>query len=201
MAPAPPVRPTPSVRDAPRVAPGGLRELGLPNWVIGRVAGLGMGTASPNLFTTVGRNRRLLRPWLRFAARLMPAGKLPRRDTEMAILRIAHLRGSVYEHQHHERIGRRFGIDDAVLARVHEGPDADGWSPRERALLRAIDGLVADGDLDDATWAALREHVSEVDAIEFVMVVTQYDALATVLGTLRVSPDDPKPPPRWLRRS
>ena len=186
------VRPTPSIRDAPRIAPGGLRELGLPNWLIARVAGLGMGTAMPNLFTTVGRNRRLLRPWLRFAGRLMPGGRLPRRDTEIAILRIAHLRESVYEHQHHERMGRKHGVDAATLARVHEGPDADGWSPRDRALLRAVDGLVADGDLDDPTWSALREHVDEADAIEFLMLVTQYDGLATVLGTLRISPDDPR---------
>jgi alkylhydroperoxidase family enzyme len=159
-----------------------------------------MGTASPNLFATVGRHRRLFRGWLRFASRLMPSGELPRRDTELVILRVAHLRRAVYEHEHHARMGRRFGIDDVVLARVAEGPHAPGWSPRERALLAAADGLLADGDLDDAAWAGLRAHLDEREAIELLFLVGHYDLLATVIGTLRIAPDHPRPLPRLLRR-
>ncbi|CAB4892718.1 unannotated protein [freshwater metagenome] len=195
------IRPLPSPGASPRVVPGGLRDLGAINWGITRIAGLGMGTASPNLFATMGRNRRLFRAWLRFAGHLMPGGRLPRRDTEMVILRVAHLRRAVYEHQHHERLGRRHGIDATTLTRIHDGPDADGWSPRDRAVLRAVDSLVADGDLDDATWDALGAHLGRSDVVELVMLVSQYDALATFLGTLRIAPDDPQPLRRRLRRA
>jgi alkylhydroperoxidase family enzyme len=195
------VRPLPRDGGAPRVRPGGFRELGLRNWAITRVAGLGMGTASPNLFATMGRHRSLFRHWLVLASRLMPRGRLPRHDTELAILRVAHLRGAVYEHQHHVRVGRPHGIDPDVVRRIQGGPDAAGWSPRERALLSAVDGLVRDGDLDDPTWAALREHLDEQDAIELVVLVGQYDALATFLGTLRIAPDDPQPLRRRLGRA
>ena len=39
---------------------------------------------------TIARHRRLFRPWLRFAATLMPGGVLPRADSELVILRVAH---------------------------------------------------------------------------------------------------------------
>lgn len=195
------VRPLPGPGGPPRVAPGGLRDLGVLNWGIARIAGLGMGTSSPNLFATMGRDPRLFRSWLRFMGHLMPGGRLPRRDTELVILRVAHLRRAFYEHQHHERLGRQHGIDAAMVERIHEGPEADGWSPRDLAILRAVDGLVADGGLDDPAWDALSAHLGRSDVIEFVLLVSQYDALATFLGTLRIAPDDPQPLARRIRRA
>jgi AhpD family alkylhydroperoxidase len=173
----------------PRIAPGGRRDVGLFAWGFARVAGRVARTNPPHLFLTMGRQRRLFRGWLRFAGRLMPGGTLPRRDTELVILRVAHLRGCRYEFEHHVRLGRRAGVGAADVERIQDGPDAEGWSGREQALLRAADALVRDRDLDDATWSALRTHVDDPQAIEFVLLVGHYDMLATFLLTLRVEPD------------
>jgi alkylhydroperoxidase family enzyme len=177
------------VSERPRIAPGGRRELGFPTWAFTRIAGRVTGTGPPNLFTTLGRHPRLFRGWLRFAGRLMPRGRLPRRDTELVILRVAHLRGSTYEWQHHVRLGRRAGIGEEELRRLTEVPAADGWSPRESALLAAVDELDADGDLTDATWAPLAQHLDESELIEFVLLVGHYEMLATAIATLRIQPD------------
>ncbi|MDQ1680340.1 MAG: hypothetical protein QOI42_1199 [Frankiaceae bacterium] len=76
----------------PRIEPGTREQTGTVNALIARAIGLASGTAGPPaLFTTLGRHRRLFRPWLRFAGRLMPGGKLPRRDGELVILRVATL--------------------------------------------------------------------------------------------------------------
>jgi AhpD family alkylhydroperoxidase len=176
----------------PRIAPGGRRELGVATWAVAHVAGLATGTAPPNLFTTLGRHRRLFRGWLRFAARLMPRGTLPRRETELVILRVAHMRDCAYEFEHHVRLGRRAGVDATAVARVVEGPQADGWSPRERALLAAADELVATRDLGDETWALLREHLDDRAAIELCLLVGHYEMLATTIAALRIQPDAPR---------
>ena len=63
----------------------------------------------PNLFSTLARHRRLFRAWLRFAGALMPRGSLPRADTELVILRVAHNSRCEYEWRHHERLGPRPG--------------------------------------------------------------------------------------------
>ena len=151
-----------------------------------------MRTNPPNLFLTLGRHRKLFRRWLWFAGALMPGGKLPRRETELVILRVAHLRSCDYEFEHHVRLGRRAGLGDADIARVVEGPVDEGWSPREHALLTAVDRLHDERDLDDATWAALREHLDEREAIELCLLAGHYEMLATAIAALRIQPDRPR---------
>jgi AhpD family alkylhydroperoxidase len=173
----------------PRIAPGQRKDVGLFAWGFGQLAGRVSRTNPPNLFLTMARQRKLFRGWLFFAGRLMPGGSLPRRDTELLILRVAHLRGCAYEFEHHVRLGKRAGVTAADVERVQKGPDADGWSARERALVGAADELVLERRLDDPAWAALREHLDEPQAVEFLLLVGHYDMLATFLLTLGVQPD------------
>jgi AhpD family alkylhydroperoxidase len=174
---------------APRVAPGGLRELGPVNHAIAGIAGRVVGGRRPNVFTVLGRQRRLFRAWLFFSAALMPFGRLPRRETELVILHVATLRGCDYELDHHRRIGRRVGLRPDEVE--HAGDAAwSGWSERQRALLDVASSLVRERDVDDVTWARLRRHLDEATAIELLMLCGQYDALATTLMTLRVPLDD-----------
>ena len=174
----------------PRIRPGRRADVGLINWSISRVAGRVAGTNPPNLFLTMSRHRRLFRGWLRFAGRLMPGGSLSRRETEMVIVRVAHLRDSAYELHQHRRLARRAGMDEAEIERVATGPSDEGWSPRERALLEATDELISSQDVSDATWTRLKEHLDERRCIELVMLVGHYDMLATFIRTLRIDPDE-----------
>lgn len=174
---------------SPRIAPGTRREAGLFAWGFARVAGRVAGTNPPNLFLTMARRPKLFRGWLRFAGRLMPGGTLPRRETELTILRVAHLRDCAYEFEHHVALGRRAGVTADDVARVKDGPAALGWSGRERALLDAVDQLHERQDLDDTRWSALRTHVDEATAIEFLLLVGHYEMLATFINTLRIEPD------------
>lgn len=184
---------------APRIPPGDRRDVGLVNWTISAVSGRATGTTPPNLFLTLGRDRRLFRGWLRFAGRLMPGGRLPRRETEMVILRVAHRRDCRYELAHHARLGRRAGLSPTDVAAATDAPGDEslsalaGLTARERALLQAADALVRDRDLDDAAWSALRDHLDEREAIELCLLVGHYDMLATTIAALRIQPDLPRP--------
>ncbi|GAA1989347.1 carboxymuconolactone decarboxylase family protein [Amycolatopsis minnesotensis] len=177
---------------APRITPGGRAETGRFAWAVAWISGRVGGTTPPNLFLTMARHRRLFRGWLRFAGRLMPGGTLPRRETELVILRVAHVRQCRYEFEHHVRLGARAGVTAQDVQRVEAGPDAPGWSSRERALLAAVDVLLEHRDLDDATWSALRARLDERAAIEFLLLVGHYDMLAGFLATLRIQPDEPR---------
>jgi AhpD family alkylhydroperoxidase len=172
-----------------RIPPGTARDIGRLNFAIARVLGLAAGGRPPNVFTTLARHRRLFRPWLRFAGRLMPRGRLPRADTELLILRVAHNTGCDYEWGHHERLGRRAGLTPDDIRRVRDGAEAEGWSPRQRLLLRAADELHGDRTISDALWAELRPGLSDADLIELCMLVGHYEMLAMTLNSLRVQPD------------
>lgn len=175
--------------DRPRIVPGGRADLGLVGWAISRGSGIVQGTTPPNLFRTLGRHRPLFRGWLRFAGRLMPGGKLARRESELVILRVAHLRSCAYELEHHLRLGARAGLTPAELARVQDPVMGGAWSPRDRAILEVVDALHHDQDLDDATWAALRAQLDEREAIELLLLAGHYEMLATTIQALRVQPD------------
>jgi alkylhydroperoxidase family enzyme len=173
----------------PRIAPGSRSQVGWINRAIADAAGRISGTTPPNLFLTLGRHRKLFRAWLRFAGRMMPRGTLPRRETELVILRVAHLCDSAYEFEHHVRLGRRIGLGLEDIEAVTKPLGESSWPAREAAILGAVDRLHRDRDLDDASWLELRRHLDDVECIELLMLVGHYEMLATFLQTLRVSPD------------
>lgn len=178
-------------RDGARIGPGNRRELGWVNFAIAKIAGRATRGRPPHIFTTLGRHRGLFRRWLWFAGALMPGGKLPRDETELVILRVAHNTGSEYEWAQHERIGRRAGLSEEEVRRVREGPDADGWSERRSALLAAADAMHAEGEIGDELWGRLARELDEVRLIELCVLIGHYEMLAMTLNTLRVEPDFP----------
>ena len=172
-----------------RIEPGGLRQTGPVIWAFARVAGRVTGTNPPHVFTTLGRGRGLFWGWLHFSGKLMPGGKLPRRLTELVIVRVAHLRACDYELNHHLRLARRVGATDADLERILLEPFVDGWTPAECAVFAAVDELVLTKDITDKTWADLCASYDERRLVELLLLVGNYDSLATTLLTLRVQPD------------
>lgn len=175
---------------APRVTPGTRADIGRVNASIARLLGAATGGPPPNIFTTLARHRRLFRPWLRFAGSLMPGGLLPREDTEVLILRVAHNCGCEYEWHHHERLGAEAGLTAEEIERVRSGPGAAGWSRRREVLLRAADELHGQRTISDPGWSSLRElGLSDAELIEVCMLVGHYEMLAMTLNALAVQPD------------
>jgi AhpD family alkylhydroperoxidase len=172
-----------------RISPGRRHDIGLVNWsMIAVGARVAKAPGMPKLFTTMARHRSLFRSWLFFAGRLMPRGKLPRRDTELVILRTAWRNQCDYEFDHHLRIGAQAGLSAEQIERITRD-ELDGWNDRERAVLAAVDQLHRDRNLDDAVWSELRRFLSEPDAIEFLLLAGHYGMLATFINTLQISPD------------
>ncbi len=178
---------------APRIPPGTVADVGRLNFLIARAAGVGLGTSAPNIFTTLGRNRSLCRRWLRFAAALMPSGRLPRVDTELMILRTAHSCGSEYEGRAHEHLARSAGLTEQQVEQVRDGAAAEAFVEHQRLLLRAVDELHRDRVLSDGTRSALRASFDDAELIELCMLVGHYEMLAMTLNSLAVQPDPPPP--------
>jgi AhpD family alkylhydroperoxidase len=176
----------------PRIGPGNRRQIGLVNSGIAWVLGRATGGPPPNVFTTLARHRGLFRRWLWFAGALMPGGKLPRRDTELVILRVANNTGCDYEWRHHERLGRRAGLSEEEIARIRSGPEAAYWSEPERTLLAAADEMHAQGRVGDELWARLAAQLDETRLIELCMLIGHYEMLAMTLNTLGVEPEAPR---------
>ena len=112
--------------------------------------------------------------------------KLQPRHREMLILRIGWDCRSEYEWaQHVGSVGRArdYGLDPV---RIAEGPDAAGWDPFERVLLRAVDELFRDTAISDATWAALAARYDTELLMSAVFTASSYRATSMGLNAFGV---------------
>jgi 4-carboxymuconolactone decarboxylase len=180
------------VSDAPRIPPlppdeweGDIKQIleAVPGGVENRLG-------DNNIFPTFARHPDLFRAWLRFGGYLLTSGRLPGRDRELLILRTAVNCGSSYEWGQHVRISLTGGIDRETVDRVLDGPDAEGWTPHEAALLRAADEFHADSRISDETWASLAETYGTEELVEATMVVGHYTMLAGALNSFGVELDE-----------
>ena len=116
----------------------------------------------------------------------MPFGRLPRRDTELVILRVAWQCHSAYEWHQHVPLGLRVGLTAEQVAGVAGHPEANGFSERQRTLLKVSDELLAGRALSDATWHAVQGNLRDREAIELCLLVGHYQGLASAIGGLGV---------------
>ena len=121
----------------------------------------------------------------------MPGGRLPRKDTELVILRVAHNTGCEYEWSHHERIGGAPGSAPRRSIGSATAPTRRAGRRDVRILLSAVDELHREGEIGDALWERLSAELDEVELIELCMLVGHYEMLAMTLNTLRVEPEHP----------
>lgn len=165
------------------------RELGPIGWVAARAGARAIRAPRFHLFDVLGQHKLLFIAWLPFSGVLLNWGKLPRRDAELVILRVGHLRDCEYELQQHRRLARSRGLDDATQARIFEGPDADGLTGRQRVLITATDEFIVTRSVSAETWSALSTHFDRRQLIEFCMLAAQYDGLAATMATLKIPLD------------
>jgi alkylhydroperoxidase family enzyme len=169
----------------PRIAPARLHELRPLARIVAEIAGRVTGSGPPSIFTTLGQHPRLFRAWLRYSAHLMPFGQLPRRDTELVILRVAWQCRSPYEWQQHVPIALRVGLTPDEVAGVADSSPG-GFTERQRALLAVSDELLARCALSDATWSAVQATLGDREAIELCLLIGHYQGLASTIGGLGI---------------
>jgi len=126
----------------------------------------------------------LFAPFLGWASALALQGALPRRDHELLALRAAHNSASAFEWDEHSVFARRAGLSDAEIARVRNGPDAEGWAAFDATLLRAADELHRMFSLTPSTWAELSARYDTAQLVEAVFVVGQYTMLSMVANVV-----------------
>jgi 4-carboxymuconolactone decarboxylase len=149
-----------------------------------------------NIFTTLARHPKLFEDFSRFAGRLLRRSLLPDDVRETLILRTAYRCRASYEWAQHLEIARRIGMAEDVIAAI----GTEGGEPADQdlaLLISAADQLTVQHDLDDPTWAALRERFDEQQLIELCMLVGDYAMIAGVLNSLRVPLEDGQQPPDW----
>jgi hypothetical protein len=173
---------------AARILPGVVADIGRINFLIARGAGLALGTAAPNIFTTLAGNRSPFRRWLWFAGGLMPGGRLPRADTELVILRPAHNCASDYERRAHERRALSAGLTVDEAQRVRIGQRQRTSQCVSVCFLRRPTSFTPIASCRTARGRSCDHGSVRPELIELYMLVGRDEMLAMTLNSLRVQP-------------
>lgn len=143
-----------------------------------------------NVIGTLAHHPALARAYNTFNGHVQFATTLSVRQRELLVLRVAALRRCDYEWAQHAVIARDAGISDDEIARAGNGPDAPGWSDLERAMLAAVDELVADAEISEATWETLRAELDERQLLDLIFTVGAYEVLAMALKSFAIELDE-----------
>lgn len=142
-----------------------------------------------NALGTLARYPALTEAFHTLNGHVLFASTLSVRQRELLVLRVAALRRAEYEWAQHVVLAGDAGIEADEVARVAAGPDAPEWSSLERAMLCAVDELIADAVVHDATWKVLADELDERQLMDLIFTVGTYDVLAMAFRSLGVELD------------
>lgn len=126
-------------------------------------------------FGLFNSRRRVLKPYLR----------------ELGITRAGFTAGSQFVFSQHCKAARAAGIPEEKLSAIPVWGTSSAFDQVDRAVLAYVDELVlTDGRVQDGTFAALKEHLTDEAILELTYAVTMYRLHATVCRALRLEYDD-----------
>ena len=119
---------------------------------------------------------------------LLFRSRLDVRLRELLIMRIGWTTRSVFEWAQHWQVASGAGVapDDVLAVR---NLDAARLTPRDLDALRAVDDVVAGGEVSSATWAGMSAHFDHEEILEIVAVATSWTWVSTMLRSLDVPLD------------
>lgn len=117
--------------------------------------------------------------------------KISARLRELGQSRAGYARGSQFVFSQHCKALRAVGFSEEQIEAIPGWASSDLFSPAERAVLAYTDDLVlASGRVSDTNFAALKQHLSDEEILEFTYITCTYDMHATMCRALRLEYDD-----------
>ncbi|MGP0029142.1 MAG: carboxymuconolactone decarboxylase family protein [Acidimicrobiales bacterium] len=143
-----------------------------------------------NALGTLAHHPELTQAFNTFNGHVLFASTLSSRQRELMVLRVAAIRESAYEWAQHVVLAEDAGLHADEVGRIAQGPEAPGWSVLDQAMLRAVDELIRDGMVADATWQVLAGELDEQQLMDLVFTVGAYEVLALAFRTFGIELDD-----------
>jgi alkylhydroperoxidase family enzyme len=143
-----------------------------------------------NILGTFAHHPDLAAAFWVFNGHILNTSTLTPRQTELAVLRVALRRNSVYEWQQHLYAARAAGIVEEEIVAIAARDGVHRWSDADDALLAAVDELIDDSDLSDETWDRLSASMDDKQVIDLIFTVGAYVAIAMLMGVAGIPLDD-----------
>jgi alkylhydroperoxidase family enzyme len=109
----------------------------------------------------------------------------PPRLRELGVLRLAQLAGSAYEWSHHRPMALDAGVTPEQAADLANWRASPAFNQTERLVLAVTEAVHAMA-VTDELFAELQAALGQPGAIELIVVVSQYEAVARIIQALGV---------------
>ena len=121
---------------------------------------------------------------------LQPGRKLDPKLRELAILRTGIVGDSKFEYSQHMKVARIVEISEEKLAAIKGWKTSDLFLPIERAVMAASDEILSLNRVEDETFAALKQHLSEPEILELFVVVGLWRMHGLIVRALHLEYDN-----------
>ncbi len=120
-----------------------------------------------------------------------PKRKLDPQLRELGQTRAGFARASQFVYSQHCKSCRSVGLSEDKIAAISHWQVSAVFSDLERAVLAYTDALVLEGGrVQDAVFAALKQHLSDEEILELTYVIALYEMHAIMCRALRLEYDD-----------
>lgn len=152
------------------------------------------GNPTSHVFLALANMPNLMDALLTFTGEMKRGSVLSQRLRELAIMMTARAANSAYEYDHHWNHAIRAGVPREQLEALDDFEASPLFEERERALLRYAVEATRHIEVSDATWEGVTRAFPTREAMDLVMAVAWYNAVARINGPLRIA-NEP-----WFRK-
>jgi alkylhydroperoxidase family enzyme len=132
-----------------------------------------------NIFRMLAHAETGFIPAMRFANSILHRQKLSHVNRELLILQVAQWESGTYEWRQHVPIALGVGVSQRQIDHIERGNYEDeAFDAAERALLAFGREVIENVRVADATFAAMRQHFSEQEIVEAILVIGFYMMMA-----------------------
>jgi alkylhydroperoxidase family enzyme len=139
-----------------------------------------------NVISVMGTHPELGKVYNSWGKYFLMHSMLSTRQLEIVILRVAVRAQSAYEWHNHVGYGMNAGLTLEDIAAIRDFPRGGSWTEEEAAMMTAVDELIADNRIGDATWATLGKTLDVRQLMDLTFTIGHYVMTSWSLATFGV---------------
>jgi AhpD family alkylhydroperoxidase len=152
------------------------------------------GNPAPHIFLALANIPNLLDPMLSFTREMRHGSVIEARLRELSIVTVGLVTKCDYEFDHHWNSALAAGLRREQLEQLADFETSVEFDDRERAIIRYAREATLSIEVADQTWADLRRHLSQREAMDIMMAVAWYNAVVRMLIPLQIEQE------AWFKR-
>jgi alkylhydroperoxidase family enzyme len=136
---------------------------------------------------TFAHHPDLARAFLAFNGHVLWGTTLTARQRQIIVLRVAARREAAFLWTEHRFGAHDAGLTDEEIARIAFGANAPFLDPLEQGLIQAVDDLIDDGVVSDATWGLLAATLDARQLLDVVFTAGCYETVAWFMRSVELA--------------